>query len=178
MDQIQREQIAASISHFRLPLYHEIPDVGLYLEQTAKYISDYLSPLQDTPVTGSMISNYVKKGLIPSPVRKQYNREQIAQLIFIAVAKMVMSMDDLHLMLSIQRQTYSSEIAYNYFCKEFENMLRCIFSRENAVDVSAADSPDEKIMLRNMIIAVAHKVYLDKLFIVLRAGNSDEKNNP
>lgn len=177
MDQIQREQIAASIANFRLPLYHEIPDVGLYLEQSAKYISDYLAPLQDTPMTGSMISNYVKKGLIASPVRKQYNREQIAQLIFIAVAKMVMSMEDLRLMLSIQRQTYSSEIAYNYFCKEFENMLRCIFSRENAMDVAGVDYPDEKIMLRNMIIAVAHKVYLDKLFIVLRAGGADGKNN-
>lgn len=173
MDQIQRDQIAASIEHFRLPLYHEIPDVGLYLEQTAKYISDYLAPLQDTPVTGSMISNYVKKGLIPSPVRKQYNREQIAQLIFIAVAKMVMSMDDLHLMLSIQRGSYASEIAYNYFCKEFENMLRCIFSRRSDMEALGADATDEKIMLRNMIIAVAHKVYLDKLFSVLRAGGAD-----
>lgn len=177
MDQIQREQIAASIEHFRLPLYHEIPDVGLYLEQTAKYISDYLAPLQDTPVTGSMISNYVKKGLIPSPVRKQYNREQIAQLFFIAVAKMSMSMDDLHLMLTIQRQTYSSEIAYNYFCKEFENMLICVFNRKSEMDVVGVDATDEKIMLRNMIIAVAHKVYLDKLFSVLRAGNTDSKNS-
>ena len=29
-------------------------------------------------------------------------------------------------------------------------------------------------MLRNMIIAVAHKVYLDKLFAVLRAEGSIE----
>jgi len=173
MNQHQREQISASIEHFRLPLYHEIPDVGLYLEQTAKYISDYLAPLQDTPVTGSMISNYVKKGLIPSPVRKQYNREQIAQLMFIAVAKMSMSMDDLYLMLSIQRQTYSSEIAYNYFCKELENVLSCVFSRKSEMDMVGVESTDEKIMLRNMIIAVAHKVYLDKLFSVLRAGSGE-----
>ena len=175
MNQNQRDQIAASIEHFRLPLYHEIPDVGLYLEQTAKYISDYLAPLQDTPVTGSMISNYVKKGLIPSPVRKQYNREQIAQLMFIAVAKMSMSMDDLYLMLTIQQQTYSSEIAYNYFCREFENVLACVFGRKSEMDVIGADTTDEKIMLRNMIIAVAHKVYLDKLFSVLRAGDGEHK---
>jgi len=175
MNQHQREQISASIERFRLPLYHEIPDVGLYLEQTAKYISDYLSPLQETPVTGSMISNYVKKGLISNPVRKQYNREQIAQLMFIAVAKMSMSMDDLHLMLTIQQQTYSSEIAYNYFCCEFENVLACVFGRKSEMDVIGVDTTDEKIMLRNMIIAVAHKVYLDKLFSVLRAGSKEEK---
>ena len=175
MNQHQREQISASIEHFRLPLYHEIPDVGLYLEQTAKYISDYLSPLQDTPVTGSMISNYVKKGLISNPVRKQYNREQIARLMFIAVAKMSMSMDDLYLMLTIQQQTYSSEIAYNYFCREFENVLACVFGRKSEMDVIGVDTTDEKIMLRNMIIAVAHKVYLDKLFSVLRAGSGEDK---
>ena len=115
MDPNTRNRIAASIDTFRLPTYQEIPDVGLYLEQTAKYISDCLAPVQDLPVTGSMISNYVKKGLIAKPVRKQYSREQIAQLMFIAVAKMVLSMDDVHLMLTIQRQTYPSLVAYVYF---------------------------------------------------------------
>ena len=86
MEQMLRDHINASIETLHLPAYQEIPDVGLYLEQTAKYISDALAPIQDTPITGSMISNYVKKGLISKPVRKQYNREQIAQLIFIAVA--------------------------------------------------------------------------------------------
>ena len=176
MDPNTRSRIAASIDVFRLPAYQEIPDVGLYLEQTAKYISDCLAPVQDLPVTGSMISNYVKKGLIAKPVRKQYSREQIAQLMFIAVAKMSMSMDDLHLMLTIQRQTYSSEIAYNYFCREFENVLACVFGRKSEMDVIGADTTDEKIMLRNMIIAVAHKVYLDKLFSVLRAGDGGAKN--
>ena len=175
MDPNTRSRIAASINGFRLPAYQEIPDVGLYLEQTAKYISDYLSPLQDTPVTGSMISNYVKKGLISNPVRKQYNREQIARLMFIAVAKMSMSMDDLYLMLTIQQQTYSSEIAYNYFCREFENVLACVFGRKSEMDVVGVDTTDEKIMLRNMIIAVAHKVYLDKLFSVLRSGDGEHK---
>ena len=175
MTTLHKQAAAESVRHFRLPRYNEIPDVGLYLEQTAKYISDYLSPLQDTPVTGSMISNYVKKGLISNPVRKQYNREQIARLMFIAVAKMSMSMDDLYLMLTIQQQTYSSEIAYNYFCREFENVLACVFGRKSEMDVIGADTTDEKIMLRNMIIAVAHKVYLDKLFSVLRAGDGEHK---
>ena len=127
MDPNTRNRIAASIEGFRLPAYQEIPDVGLYLEQTAKYISDCLAPVQDLPVTGSMISNYVKKGLIAKPVRKQYNREQIAQLMFIAVAKMVLSMDDVHLMLTIQRQTYPSQIAYDYFHTEnYTNILQAV----------------------------------------------------
>ena len=158
-----------------LPTYDQIPNVGLYLEQVTKYVNEALEPMGCAPLTGSMISNYVKKGLLRNPVKKQYDREHIARLMVIAVAKMSMSMDDLYLMLTIQQQTYSSEIAYNYFCREFENVLACVFGRKSEMDVIGADTTDEKIMLRNMIIAVAHKVYLDKLFSVLRAGDGEHK---
>ncbi|MGN0772470.1 MAG: DUF1836 domain-containing protein [Candidatus Ventricola sp.] len=169
MEQMLKDQINASIHALHLPAYQEIPDVGLYLEQTAKYISDALAPIQDTPITGSMISNYVKKGLIPKPVRKQYNREQIAQLIFIAVAKSVVSMDDLGLMLSIQRKTYSLQVAYDYFRDELYQMLTYVFSRKGEMDALDTQASEEKVMLRNAIVTVAHKIYLDKLFAVLRA---------
>jgi len=171
MDQIIKDRVAASVEHFRLPAYEAIPDVGLYLEQTAKYISDYLAPICPAPVTGSMISNYVKKGLIKSPVRKQYSREQIAYLIFIAVAKMVMSMDDLLLMIDIQQRSYPSEVAYEYFRKELDSVLRFVFGRSGELDALGADATDEKIMLRNVIITAAHKIYIDQLFLALREGN-------
>ena len=175
MNQNQRDQIAASIEHFRLPLYHEIPDVGLYLEQTAKYISDYLAPVCASPITGSMISNYVKKGLIKSPVRKQYSREQIAYLIFIAIGKLVLSMDDLLLMVEIQQRTYPSEVAYEYFRNELDTVLRFVFGRRGELDALGADAPDEKIMLRNVIITAAHKLYLDQLFLALREENAGKQ---
>ena len=174
MNPITREQISASIADFRLPAYQEIPDVGLYLEQTAKYISDFLLPLQYPPVTGSMISNYVKTGLISNPVRKQYSREQIAYLIFIAVAKSVMSMDDLHLMISVQQQTYPSRIAYDYFCDELHKMLDYVFSGTGEIDSLGDDATNQKVMLRNLIITVAHKAYLDNLFALLRANQNNE----
>ena len=174
MDPNTRSRIAASIDTFRLPAYQEIPDVGLYLEQTSKYISDYLAPVQDTPMTGSMISNYVKKGLIAKPIRKQYGREQIAQLIFIAVAKMVLSMDDVHLMLTVQKQTYPSQIAYDYFRTELQYVLGCVLSRKSELSALGADATDQKVMLRNTIIALAHKIYLDKLFAMIR---EDMKNS-
>lgn len=174
MDQMLKEHVNASIEMLHLPAYQEIPDVGLYLEQTAKYISDALAPVQDAPITGSMISNYVKKGLILKPIRKQYSREQIAQLIFIAVAKSVVSMDDLGLMLSIQRTTYSIQVAYDYFREELYQMLTYVFSRTGEMDAPDMQAAEEKVMLRNTIITVAHKIYLDKLLSVLRAQMSTE----
>lgn len=161
--------VTASVRTFKLPLYHEIPDVGLYLEQVTKYINDCLSPLMQAEMTGSMISNYVKKGLIANPTRKQYSREQIAYLMYIAVVKSVLPMEDIRLMVSIQQKTYTSEKAYNYFCRELENVLEYVFERRSELKDVGSEQTDEKIMLRNTIITVAHKVYLDKLFAALRA---------
>ena len=91
----QKLAAAESIRNFRLPRYREIPDVGLYLEQTNKYLAAFLEPVLPGSLTPSMISNYVKKGLIDSPAKKQYGREQIAYLFFIAMAKNVLSLDAL-----------------------------------------------------------------------------------
>lgn len=41
-------------------------------------------------ITPSMINNYVKVGLVPAPVKKQYGREQIARLIAICIFKQVL----------------------------------------------------------------------------------------
>ena len=142
-------KMADPIHNFHLPRYQEIPDVGLYLEQTAKYIDSYLSPLEDISITGSMISNYVKKKIINNPVKKQYNRDQIAALIFIAVAKSVLSLDNIHMMFEIQRQTYDNDTDHN-------------------TEKEHGTFSNEKTMLCNMIITVAHKIYLDRYFSLLR----------
>ena len=168
-------QVEQTLRQFRMPRYHEIPDVGLYLEQVVKYINDALSPMAQAEMTGSMISNYVKKDLITNPVKKQYDRDQIGYLFFIAMAKSVLSLDALTLMMSIQRKTYQSEKAYNYFCCELENVLTFVFERKSELGSVGVESTDEKVMLRNTIITVAHKVYLDKLFAALRTKETGAK---
>lgn len=160
-----KAQMAESVRNFRLPRYHEIPDVGLYLEQTTKYISQYLEPLPDIELTNSMISNYVKKKLIASPVKKQYSRDQIAYLFFIAVGKSVLSINSLQNLIEMQRQTYTPERAYNYFCREMENVIPYIFGLKDqleAVGDPNPEFPDEKMLLRNTIVTVANKIYLDQ----------------
>ena len=61
-----------NIEGFRLPRYEQIPNVGLYLEQVVRYVNAHLAPLGESELTSSMVSNYVKQGLIPSPIKKAY----------------------------------------------------------------------------------------------------------
>ena len=176
MEQNIRNTIADTISGFHMPRFDDIPGVGLYLEQTVSYINEYLSPILDGAVTGSMISNYVKKKMVSNPVRKQYSREQIASLFFIAVTKSVLSLDNIRVLLAIRDARYKDRTAYNYFCGELESVLRLVFGLDEADDaltaaeMSKADEPaesdprlaEEKEILQNTVIAVAHKIYLDK----------------
>ena len=169
MNEKVKEEFTGLIKDFSLPRFNDIPNVGLYLEQVVKYISEYLEPLGSFSITGSMVSNYVKKGLLENPVKKQYDREQIARVFFIAIAKNVLSMEDIRLLFEMQHKTYEPKRAYDYFCSEFENVLEYVFGAKENLDNIGTDSNDTKTMLRNTIIAVAYKVYLDKYLAALHA---------
>ena len=157
-----KQKLADSLRNFHLPRYEELPDVGLYLEQTAKYISEFLSPLEEGSLTPSMVSNYVKKGLIRNPVKKQYGREQIAYLFFIALTKNVLSLDGLINFIALQKRTYSLQKAYDYFCEQFENTLLFTAEAKDTLDIVGEDTTDEKRLLFSCIVAVTQKIYLER----------------
>ena len=80
------------LMRFRLPEWDEIPDFGLYMEQTVdllrKYL-DYLPPelKNEEVVTSSAINNYVRRGIMPGPIKKKYYRPHIACLLMICTLK-------------------------------------------------------------------------------------------
>ena len=160
------------IEEFRMPRYREIPDVGLYLDQTVKYINRFLTPLGCMEITSSMVSNYVKKGYISNPVKKQYDAEQIAYLFFISVAKSVLSMENIVRLFTMQKRMYNAEIAYDFFCDELENMLQYTFGLKDRIDEvgTPEDRSETKAMLRSTIIAVTHIIYLSSRFERMKTG--------
>ena len=162
MKQETKESIGLSLKGFSLPRYNEIPNMGLYLEQVTKYIGENLAPLGEFSLTPSMISNYVKKGLIANPVKKLYYREQIAYLFFIAIAKSVLSLDALIGFIQLQQKTYTLPRAYDYFVAEFENLLLFTFELKDAAEEVGHDNTDEKRLLYSCIVAVIQKIYLEK----------------
>ena len=141
--------------------------MGLYLEQVVRYINSVLEPLGYIEITNSMISNYVKKGLVASPVKKQYNANQIIHLIVIAILKNVVTLENINELFFRQVKVYTDEVAYNYFCQELENILQFQFGlKESVVDVGTTFSFEKK-MLRSAIIAVSHMIYLNSCFKIL-----------
>ena len=166
--------MAANLENFHLPTYREIPTVGLYLEQTVRYINECLQPLGCIEVTSSMISNYIKKGYVPRPIKKQYNAELIADLIFIVIVKQVLSMENIGKLLVQQKSLASTEKAYDYFCREFESTLLATFEMKAPVQDIAPDAPAEIRILRSAVIAAAHIIYLSHCFEEVLFNQSEE----
>ncbi len=148
------------LKNLHLPCYRDLPPIGLYLEQAVRYINGFLMPLGFSELTTSMVSNYVKLGLIAPPTKKQYNAEQLAYLFFIAVAKSVLSMDNIKTLLQIQKATYPLSIAYDYFCDELKNMLFFTFGLKDHVEEIGTRHSEEKTIFRSVIIAVSHIIYV------------------
>ena len=150
-------KISQSVQNFKLPRYDDLPEVELYLDQTTAYIGERLEILGDVKLTSSMISNYVKHKLIRRPVKKRYAADQIAELFFIAV--------------ELQRQTYSTKVAYDYFVAELENVLPYVFGLKSELDEVGNEHTEYQRMLHNIIMAVSYKAYIDKYYADLRQEN-------
>lgn len=164
MDEKTRPSLAKTLASFHLPRYAEIPNVGFYLEQTTQYINGILAPLGCMEITSSMISNYVKKGLVNSPSRKLYYADQIAHLICVTILKSVLSLEHVGQLFAMQRLVYTDQVAYDYFCAELENILFFQFDLKDTVEHIGTTSSREKTMLRSAIIAVSHVIYLNHCF--------------
>lgn len=165
--------MAEPLRSFRLPRYEELPNVGLYLEQTTKYINACLAPLNCLEITPSMVSNYVKKGLLPNPIKKQYFAEHIAYLFFILFAKNLVSIENVSLLIEIQRSTYTLPVSYNYLCSEMENMLSYVFGLKDSIDVLGETESDEKDLLRSLVFSAANVIHMNALFDQLRKEKKD-----
>lgn len=158
---IKKEELDI-IREFKFPAYNEIPDVGLYLEQTGKYINEFLRPLIKTDLTGSMISNYVKKKIIDSPEKKQYYRNHIVDLIFIAISKPVLSLESVGTLLEAIKEVDDHRSMYEAFCNIFEETLKKTFGIRDKNQIK--DDSAEKTVMRYISSAVSYKIFLDRCF--------------
>ena len=162
-----------AIRGFSLPRYKHLPSVGLYLEQTTKYVNSCLAPLGFDEITNSMVRNYVKMGLVANPVKKQYSEDQLAHIITIALLKQVTPLENIRELYRLQEERYSVEVAYDYFCTELENVLLHRFGYKSDLEDIGVTSTMIKEMLRSAIVAVSHIIYLNACFEGVR---EPEKN--
>ncbi|HEL1612260.1 TPA: DUF1836 domain-containing protein [Streptococcus suis] len=75
-------------------------------------------------LTAAMINNYVKHKQLEKPVKKKYQKQQVARLIALTTLKNVFSIQEISQTLHLLLQTNSSETLYNHF-------VDCMRNEEN-----------------------------------------------
>jgi len=171
MKQMMQRLMAETLKEFSLPRYDRLPDMGLYLEQTVKYVNQHFAPLGCVEITGSMVRNYVKMGLIDNPVKKQYYARHIAYITALTLLKQVIPLEHISILFDRQKRVYTAQTAYDYFCMELENVLQYRLGLKDAMEEIGSTSTIEKEMLRSAVTAVSHIIFLNTCLEKL--GSSD-----
>lgn len=162
---MDREQAMAAARAFRCPRYEELPDMGLYLEQVLTLLNAALAPIQSEPLTGAMISNYVKNKAVPAPVKKRYYRAHLVYLIATCLMKQVFTVQQIARFFEIQKDTYPLGVAYDFFCAEYENALGEAFDfTGKALPSIETRRTEQTILVRSMVLAAANRVYAEKVY--------------
>ena len=100
------------------PKWDEIPELDLYLDQVLLYVNNVCGSsisAADKGLTASMINNYVKHGYIAKPVKKKYQRRQVARLIAITTLKTVFSIQEISATLNMLHKEADSRELYDDF---------------------------------------------------------------
>jgi len=110
------------LQHFSLPVWEEIPDFGLYMEQVITLLQQYLNYLppelrEEQPITAAAINNYVRTRVIPVPVKKRYYRIHIAYLIMILTLKHCLSIALIQRLLPVDLSESELEQLYRSYVK-------------------------------------------------------------
>jgi len=135
------------ISNFKLPEWEELPVFELYMDQVIKLLNNYLSIYTDAAkddkgITQSMINNYVKLKIIPSPEKKRYSRIHLAYLIIVCVLKQTLSISTIQNIIPLGlnedevRDTYTSFVknqrkSYEYIADNISTIANNILVDEN-----------------------------------------------
>ena len=174
-------EINQQIADFKLPRYNELPNIDLYIDQVVQLVEQILDPLRSEEgqawITSSMINNYTKQGLIKRPVKKRYDKEQVAYLLYICLAKNVMQIANIKELIRTQKMDYDSEVAYNFFCDAFENALQKVFNNTEPKPLYVSEMTAPVFLLNATVDTITQQIYLNKYLGLLTKEKQTDQDN-
>lgn len=88
----------------------DIPNIDLYMDQVTTYLNDKFANTKrhedDKLMTKTMINNYVKSRLLPSPEKKKYTKDHMMVLVMIYFFKNIISINDVNKLITPLLDSY------------------------------------------------------------------------
>ena len=154
------------IAQYHCLRWAELPDLALYMDQVLTILEKQLCLIacgpEDKNLTSTMINNYVKHKVIPAPVKKKYEKEHLANLTMVCIAKQVLSLSEIQGMMEKLRAAENIETLYDRFCYILEKKLWQTFGNQLMLEESKEETPN---MLEALAGAFANKLYLQMLLV-------------
>ena len=175
--------ILESISRIDYIKPEDLPDIPLYMDQVTTFMETKLKSTKrdedDKILTKTMINNYAKNGLLPSPEKKKYSKEHLLLLIFIYYFKNILSINDIQTLLGPITEKYFqtdeefdlTKIYREVFSMEhsqIEYLKKDLLKRYNIADQTFQDAPEEDrkfLQQFSFICLLSFDVYCKKLLI-------------
>ena len=171
----------------------DIPNIDLYVDQVTTFIESQLSSMKrnedEKILTKTMINNYTKNHVLPSPDKKKYSRDHVLMLILIYYLKSFLSIKDIQILLEPVTEKYfgtESELSFYELYEELvalgngqaKALIKDVVSKYNATQKSFMDAPEEdQEFLRNFgfICMLGFDVYIKKMMIESLIDLNSEK---
>ena len=181
----RRRELAQRLGSVHISRIREMPRIELYLDQLLTLVSQELEFMQvpgETLVTGSMVNNYVKQGVIPAPRKKRYTRRHVASLLFVCALKRVFSISQVsQLAALIWSSDLDLEALYDSSCAALEAALARRFSpggeqacQEGALVLLDKDGAPAETglawLLQAAMDALADKVAVEQVLLLGERG--------
>ncbi len=193
--------IKETISNINLINPDEIPNIDLYMDQVTTFLTSRLAGNIDTDIepvfTKTMINNYAKCQLLPSPEKKKYTKDHMLMLINIYFLKNVMSINNIHKLMKPVTDTnfqverdFNLESVYNEIFRSVEtlkedtknDMLQKLNFSKSSFENAPADEKDY-LQLYSYINLLAFDIYMKKQLIeslidtIIEPTDDDDSND-
>lgn len=170
------------MDEYRLPNWNDIPNFGLYMEQVVVLLSEYLDYLppelkKEQFITAATINNYVRKEIMPEPIKKKYYRSHIAYLIIICTLKQSLSIQTITTVIPTGLSDDRLEALYNsfaerqrisavYFVEQIRLMAGHILDHEDVPESSVVARDTSDLIITSAIISSFTKLLAEKLLLL------------
>lgn len=161
----------------------DLPNIDLYMDQVTTFMEDQLASTKRYPkdkiLTKTMINNYAKNNLLPSPEKKRYSKDHLLMLIFIYYFKNILSISDIQTLLGPITEKYFKSVTE----KDMTYIYQEVFSMEqsqirylekdlmrrfkSAGEIFEDADPEDKEFLHqfSFICLLSFDVYMKKMII-------------
>ena len=161
----------------------EIPNIDLYMDQVTNFMDEHLGQSKryedDKVLTKTMINNYAKNNLLPSPEKKRYSKDHLLMLIFIYYFKNILSITDIQKLLGPitakyfkgepgKDMTYVYNEVFGMENRKIDQLIKNLLKdyRFSSATFQDADEEDQEFLKRfSFICLMSFDVYIKKMII-------------